>query len=118
MLYLTNSFSVHMFGKLNVGDRVIQEMEIISKQEASYILRGENFRSFFGHIETAEELSRILGVTINQNRGLLQLKPYDRLIIATLQSKRLQGYNPEHWFSFWYVRFRIVKDTDRMIWEE
>ena len=116
MLYLTNSFSVHMFGKRNVGDRVIPEMEMITKREASGILRGENFRSFFGHEETAEELSRILGVTINPNRGLLVLKPYDRLIIATLQSKRFQGWNPEHWFSFWFVNYKVI-GTERMPWE-
>lgn len=107
MLYLTNSFSVHMFGRMEPGECVRPRFEAISKDEAAYMLQGENFRSYFGHSDTSVVLSKLLHVTINENRGLLTLKPGDRLIIASLQSKRRfeQGYDADKWFYFWYVTF-------------
>lgn len=108
MLYLTNSFSVHMFGEnMSVGDWVRPRFEMIDKREASYILKSENFRSYFGHGNTAPILSQLLGVTVNENRGLIILRPGDRLIIASLISKRSfdAGMDPGRWFHFWYVTF-------------
>ncbi len=107
MLYLTNGFSVHMFGSVADGDLFCSQFEVISRTEASYMLRSENFRSFFGHSDTAQELSRLLKVTIRESRELIVLKPGDRLIIATIHSKRAleKGWEPERWFRFWYVTF-------------
>ena len=108
MLYLTNGFSPHMFGKTKqVGEIVTARFETIDKAEAADILQSENFRSYFGHSDTAPILERLLHVTINPNRGIVQLRPLDRLIIASLDSTRRweQGLDTGRWFYFWYVTF-------------
>lgn len=108
MLYLCNGFSVHMFSKAcTIGDIVSARFEAIDKAEAAEILQGENFRSFFGHSDTAPVLERLLHVTINPNRGTIQLRPGDRLIIASLDSTRRweAGLDTGRWFYFYYVTF-------------
>ena len=88
MLFLSNAFSVHMLEHMNVGDFRNLDIERISARETGRMLRENAFRSFFGHSETAERLSRYLRVEIPVSRGALVFRPHDVLILATLESKR------------------------------
>lgn len=88
MIYLCNTFSLHMLEYMPCGKLQHMEVQRISAQDAGNLLRKNAFRSFFGHRHSAWHLGRYLHVTIPVSRGTIRLRPQDRLLIAAIQSKR------------------------------
>lgn len=107
MIYLTNSFSVHMLEKLKCGDAAEVRIERISWTEAGTILRNGQFRSFFGHKDTVPRLERFLRIHIPVTRELVKIRQGDAVIIATLESTREweQGQKPGPGFQFYLVTY-------------
>lgn len=88
MIYLCNTFSLHMLERMHCGYSKNVEVQRISAQDAGNLLRKNAFRSFFGHRGSAYHLSRYLKVDIPVSRGTIILRPHDLLLIASIQSKR------------------------------
>ena len=88
MIYLCNTFSVHMMGRLFVGNERKFRIKRISSQEAGNILKGNAFRSFYGHEESVTYLRRYLHINIPVSRGTVKLQKGDILLIAAISSKR------------------------------
>ena len=88
MIYLCNTFSVHMMGRLLVGNERRFTIKRISSKETGDILRGNAFRSFYGHEESVSYLRKYLHINIPVSRGAINLKKEDVLIIAAISSKR------------------------------
>lgn len=96
MIYLCNTFSVHMLGRLFVGNQREISIKRISSAEVGDLLKSNAFRSFYGHVESVGHLSRYLRIKIPFSRGVVTLKRGDILLIATISSKREweQGLKP------------------------
>lgn len=107
MLYLTNSFSVHMLPKLNCGEWEDVRFRRISSQEACSIVKGCVFRSFFGHADTVKWLESRWRMRIPVSRDLVSFRKGDRMVIATVSSKRSweTGEKPSPGFKFFLVEF-------------
>lgn len=88
MIYLCNTFSVHMLGRLNVNNTRTIRIRRISSIETGNILKSNAFRSFYGHTESVKHLSRYLHLKVPVCRGTVNLEKGDILIIATISSKR------------------------------
>ena len=95
MIYLTNGFSIHMLERLNVGDFHEIRIQRINSKKAGDLLRGNNFRSYFGHADTARQLEKYLRCHV------------DLLIIATVESKRKweQGEKAGPGFKFYLIEY-------------
>ena len=111
MIYLTNSFSVHMIPKMNCGEWEDIRFRRISSQDACGMLKGKTFRSFFGHVDTVKHLERRWRIHIPVSRGLVEFRKGDLMIIATVSSKRAWeqedekiGHGPG--FKFYLVEYR------------
>lgn len=108
-MYLTNSFSVHMLPKLNCAEWEDIRFKRISSHEACEMLKGKNFRSYFGHVDTVKHLERRWRIHIPVSRGCVEFRKGDAMIIATVSSKRVwekddngHGVN----FKFYLVEYR------------
>lgn len=88
MIYLCNTFSLHMLQKMHCGHSLNLDITRISAQDAGNLLRKNAFRSFFGHHDSAWHLGRYLHVAIPVSRGTMTLTENDLLLVATIQSKR------------------------------
>ena len=88
MIYLCNTFSLHMLQRMNCGETTNVEMTRISAQDAGRLLRSNAFRSFYGHKNSAYHLSRYLHLTIPISRGMITLRESDMLLVAAVNSKR------------------------------
>lgn len=108
MLYLTNSFSVHMLPKLNCGEWEDVRIKRISSDDACRMLKGKTFKSFFGHVDTAKWLERRWRMHIHVSRDLVEFRKGDTMIIATVSSKRTweTGEKPAPGFRFYLVEYR------------
>jgi Domain of unknown function (DUF1874). len=108
MLYLTNSFSVHMMPKLNCGEWEDVRFRRISSDEACRMLKGKTFKSYFGHVDTVKWLESRWRMHIHVSRDLVEFRKGDTMIIATVSSKREweQGGKPAPGFKFYLVEYR------------
>lgn len=88
MIYLCNTFSLHMLKYVPCGQGQTIEITHISAMEAGTMLREHAFRSYFGHHRTAFHLGRYLRVTVPVCRGTIAMEPDDVLLVAASQSKR------------------------------
>lgn len=88
MIYLCNTFSLHMLQRMGCEQTQNIDVTRISAQDAGNLLRKNAFRSFFGHHGSAWHLSRYLHVTIPVCRGTVTLTENDLLLVAAIQSKR------------------------------
>lgn len=107
MIYLCNGLSIHMLEALNCGESHRLKIQRIPTAEAGQILRENRFRSYFGHVDTAKHLEKILRVHIPPNRETLDFTRQDVMIIATLSSKREweKGSKPAPGFKFYLVEY-------------
>ena len=105
MIYLCNALSPFMLPKMMVGNEHHLKIRRISAIEAGDILKGNAFRSFYGHPESVKYLQKYLRLQIPVSRGFVQLDRDDILIIATIQSKRAweQGRKPAPTWRFFKV---------------
>lgn len=109
MLYLTNSFSVHMLPKLNCGEWEDIRFRRISSDEACRMLKGKAYKSFFGHVDTVKHLERRWRIHIPVNRDQVTFRKGDTMIIATVSSKRAWEQDekrPGPGFKFYLVEYR------------
>jgi len=110
MLYLTNSFSVHMIPKMNCGEWENIKIKRISSDDACGMLRGKKYRSFFGHVDTVKWLERRWHIHIPVSRDLVEFRKGDTMIIATVNSKRIWEQNHKHSdipaFTFYLVEYQ------------
>ena len=88
MIYLCNTFSVSMLGPLWVTENRQIRIERISAKETGEILRGSEWKSYFGHRNSAWHLARYLQAGIPVNRGTFFLMPEDTLIVAAVEGRR------------------------------
>ena len=88
MIYLTNAFSIHMLPKMNCGEWENIRFKRISSDEACRMLKGQNFKSFFGHVETVKHLESRWRMHIHISREQVQFRKGDTMVIATVASKR------------------------------
>ena len=88
MIYLTNSFSVHMIPRMNCGEWEDFRIRRITSGEACEMLKGQRFRSYFGHVDTVKWLERYWRMKIPVSRELVEFRKGDVMIIATVSSKR------------------------------
>ena len=88
MLYLTNSFSVHMLPLLQCGEWESLRIRRINSAEARETLRGNTFKSFFGHADTAKYLESMWRMHIRCTRETVTFRKGDVMIIATVCGKR------------------------------
>ena len=88
MIYLCNTFSVHMLPFLECGEERTVRFSRISVEQTRAILQGNAFRSFFGHFESARHLERYLKIRIPVCRGMIEMSENDVLIIAAAESIR------------------------------
>lgn len=86
---IMNAFSIQMILDL-IGDdnRVITEFESLTKEKAAALLEGE-VDSFIGHKETADIVSKMLGMEIPFQRRFAKLVPGEAAIIAQVKGGRL-----------------------------
>ena len=112
MLYLTNSFSVHMIPKMNCGEWEDIKFKRISSQEACTLLKDKVFKSYFGHVDTAKHLERRWRIHIPVSRGMVEFRKGDSMIIATVSSKRAWEHDGRTCsgpgFQFYLVEYRWV----------
>lgn len=115
MIYLCNTFSLHMLQRMNCGQSTNVEMTRISAQDAGRLLRNNAFRSFFGHKDSAYHLGRYLHVTIPISRGMIKLRENDMLLVAAMNSKRAweQGLKGCPGWRFYMVTITEGNDDDR-----
>ena len=108
MIYLTNSFSVHMMPQFNCGEWEDIRFTRITSQEACRMLKGNTFKSYFGHADTVKWLEDRWRMHIHVSRDLAEFRKGDTMIIATVSSKRKweQGKNPAPAFKFYLVEYR------------
>lgn len=108
MIYLCNTFSLHMLETMRCGKHTTVDVERISAIEAGNLLRHNAFRSFFGHGRSAYHLGRYLHVTIPVSRGTIALRESDLLLVAAIQSKRSweQGWKGCPGWRFYLVNVR------------
>ena len=87
MLYILNSATLPLAG----GKKYVIKARELSIQEASELLKKEQFISAVGHEATAQALSNIFGVTIPYNRTQITLQPGDKLISIILKKRLPEG---------------------------
>ena len=106
MIYLCNTFSVHMIPSLYVGEMRDVSIRRISSIEAGNVLQNNAYRSFFGHDVSAYHLGRYLHTTIPVSRGTVVLQEGDVLIVAAITSKRRReaGYKSIPGWVFYEVK--------------
>ena len=108
MIYLCNSFSVHMLPRMRCDDLYSLEVQRVSASAVQRLLRNNAYRSHYGHEETVSHLGRYLGLWIPVNREPLKMGPRDTLILATLMSKREYelGYRTSPKWQFYQIRLK------------
>ena len=108
MIYLCNTFSLHMLRKMGCSHSQQVEVTRISAADAGSMLRNNAFRSFYGHQRSAYHLGRYLHVTIPVSRGTITLMENDLLLVAAIQSKRSweQGWKGCPSWKFYTVNVR------------
>ena len=108
MIYLCNSFSVHMMRHMNCNDFVNLTITRISSHEVGRILKANAFRSFFGHTEGAASLESYLHIHIPVSRGAVKFRKGDVIIIATIESKRIveQGFKFNQGWKFFLMYYK------------
>jgi len=87
MLYILNSATL----PLKEGGKYLIKARQISVEEASELLKKEQFTSAVGHESTAKALSNIFGVEIAFNRIQITLQPGDRLLSIILKKRLPEG---------------------------
>lgn len=114
MIYLCNTFSLHMLERMKCEESTQVEITRISAVEAGNLLKKNAFRSFFGHSRSAYHLSRYLRVTIPVSRGMITLRERDTLLVAAMNSKRAweAGYKGCPGWRFYLVKRRRKTDDD------
>ena len=114
MIYLCNTFSLHMLPRMNVGE--VREVRIrrISAIEAGDVLQNNAYRSFFGHDVSAWHLGRYLHTQIPVSRGTIQMDEDDVLIVAAITSKRRReaGYKSVPGWVFYEVTTKGGNDEE------
>ena len=88
MIYLCNTFSVHMLPHTCVGDLCDFRIQRVSAMETGRILRECDYISCFGHARSAWHLSRYLRVDIPVDRGTIRLTEDDVLIVAAVSDRK------------------------------
>lgn len=84
MLYLSNAFSLQMLnGNSNIAIREI------TSEEASNLLKKNEFANAIGHTDTAAVVGNLLDIKLEANRINVTLKGKDILLVAQLTGGRL-----------------------------
>jgi len=114
VIYLCNTFNQHMLQWMACGHTRRLNIERISAQDAGTLLRRNAFRSFFGHSRSAYHLARYLHVSIPVCRGVLTLQENDRLLVASIQSKRAweAGYKSCPGWRFYMITIESGKEQN------
>jgi len=89
-VYISNAFSLNMFGNLPPEGRTIK-VRPISLEEVKSLLREGDVISAVGHASTAEILTLLTGVEIPVNRLAITLSPGDRVIVFQLAVRLAEG---------------------------
>ena len=87
MLYILNSATL----PLKEGGKYVIKARQITVEEASELLKSEQFISAVGHEATAKALSNIFGVEIQFNRIQITLQPGDKLLSIILKKRLPEG---------------------------
>jgi hypothetical protein len=87
MLYILNSATL----PLKEGGKYLIKARQISVEEASELLKKEQFISAVGHESTAKALSNVFGVEIPYSRTQIYLGDGDRLISIILKKRLPEG---------------------------
>jgi len=87
MLYVLNTATV----PLREGGKYLIKARQLSAEEASEILKREQFISAVGHEATAKALSNVFGVEVQFNRIQITLQPGDKLISINLKKRLPEG---------------------------
>ena len=108
MLYLCNGFSVGMLGAdaHEWGAATRLEFRVLSPRQAGKLLRSNKFVSCFGHSDTARHLGRYLHVWIPVSRDMIDLKPDDRVLVASAKHTRSyeDGFREYPSWKFYLIR--------------
>lgn len=86
-IYTSGSFSLNMLG----ADECILRVRRITKEEATEILRCNEFTSAVGHASTAAVMSQLLGVEIPFNRVEVRLEKGDKVVVFQLMRRVEEG---------------------------
>lgn len=81
---LLNAFSIQM-----TGLEFAVESKEISKEEAAEILKTQGCESAIGHLETAQILTKELGIEVPFNRSFVTIAVGESVVIAQLVGGRL-----------------------------
>jgi len=87
MLYVLNTATL----PLKEGEEYLIKARQLSVEEASEILKKEQFTSAVGHEATAKALSNVFGVEVQFNRIQITLQPGDKLISINLKKRLPEG---------------------------
>ena len=87
MLYVLNSATLPLAG----GKKYLIKARELSVEEASEMLKKEQFISAVGHEVTAKVLSNVFGVEIPFNRVQITLQPGDKLLSIILKKRLPEG---------------------------
>ena len=114
MIYLSNGFSVSMVRFPLIGDGREIYMTRISAKEAGELLRGNSFRSVYGHLDSAWHLGRYLKIRILVCREAISLEQGDVLIVAkaTLDREYKLGIRRAPKWSFFRIELTGEKGGD------
>lgn len=85
MVYVANAFSLGMLAEFPASLRIVQ----LSRAEAQYKLRTNNWRSIVGHESTAALFSADLGVTMGSVRETFRMGSTDQLLVGQYIGPRL-----------------------------
>lgn len=116
MIYLANAFSVNMLSPMWVTEARQVRIERISAKEAGEILRSSEWRSYFGHRNSAWHLTRYLKTEIPVNRGTFSLTPGDVLLVAAVEGRRRwqDGKNGCPWWRFYRIIIEKEEINDQL----
>ena len=88
MIYFCNTFSLHMLPQMKCGKTANVRVERISTGQVRQMLKGNAWKSYYGHESSVRILGKYLDIFIPVYRGTLRLGPRDILIVAAMDSKR------------------------------
>lgn len=85
--YITNAFSLNMLSDIENG--LEYTIKTTTKRLDQAKIYAVGMMSAVGHADTANLFSNILGIEVPVNRGTLQLKPGDWLLVGQYKGPRL-----------------------------
>ncbi|MEN2981653.1 MAG: DUF1874 domain-containing protein [Thermus sp.] len=86
MIYLVNAFSLNMLPPSLIEGSI--RFRMLSLEEARSLL-ANGFVSGIGHADTAQLLTQLLGLSVQENRANITLTPGATLVVAQYRGPRL-----------------------------